>query len=457
MSCRKQNVNVKELVMQILLIKRKVQFTSWWVVALCVLLSASAFSAAGTATNRFVRKDSPSPGLPYNTWDSAATNIQDAVDAAVAANIDAVIVAPGTYDTGGMMAPGHSLTSRVMVNKAIVVRSRDNDPETTIIEGAWDPVTTNGPAAVRGAYLATGAKLIGFTVRKGATGTNGNVNIWGGGVYCTGTGSIISNSVIVGNVAHAYAGGVYSGMIFDSQIVSNRSVGSYGGGARGSIMNGCTISYNQAVHGGGGGSSVTATNCTFAYNVAQSGGAVREGTLYNCLFYGNLTDGPFSGQGGGALCSPLNLYNCTVVGNDNKGSSTGIGGGGIYVRNSQTVVMVNCIVYFNQATQGPNIYTHSGGTLYITNTCTYPEIPGWAVGNITNAPLLIASGSGYGLAHLAGDYHLSRSSPCIDAGLNQAWMTSADDLDGVERIINNLVDIGCYESFYPRGTVILVR
>ncbi len=395
----------------------KSRLSGSWVVTLCVLLSASAFSAAGTATNRFVRQDSPSPGLPYNTWDNAATNIQDAVDAAVAANNDAVIVAPGTYNNGGTPTPSASHTNRVVVNKAIVVCSRDNDPETTIIEGAWDPVTTNGPAAVRGVYLANGAKLIGFTVRKGATASTAvNADILGGGVYCTVTAAMISNCVVIGNVAHGQGGGVSSGMIFDSLIVSNRSVDSYGGGARGSIMNGCSLSYNQAFHYGGGGTAVTATNCIFAYNRASGGGAVSSGTLYNCLMYGNLADS----QGGGAVWDSVNLYNCTIVGNQLNGNSAGIGGGGIYVRNNKTVNVINCIVYFNQGTPqgGPNIYKNSGGTLNITNTCTYPEIPGWTPGNLTNAPLLIASGSGYGLEHLAGDSHLSRSSPCIDAGLN---------------------------------------
>ncbi len=441
--------------MQILWMNRKVEFKRWWAVTLCILLSGTAVTA-GTATNRYVVKNNPTAATPYDTEANAAPDIQTAVDAAVAANGDQVIVAPGTYDTGGMMVPGHSLTSRVMVNKAIVVRSRDNDRVNTIIEGAWDPAT-NGPAAVRGVYLASGATLAGFTVRNGATLlTSGNkFDLRGGGVFCAAvTDTVISNCVIVNSVGTTWGGGVYFGTILNSLIVSNQ-VASNGGGVYSSVLDGCTISRNRvgANGNGGGGYSVTASNCVFSHNEAVRGGGIYEGTLYNCLLYGNFTDGPFSGQGGGAAYGGFSLYNCTVVGN----RDTWVGGGGLYVNG--TAKVWNSIVYSNQAREafGPNIIIKAGATLYITNSCTSPAISGWADGNIADDPLFIDSGSGYGLEHLVGDYHLSRSSPCIDAGLNQAWMTSADDLDGVERIKDGLVNIGCYESFFPRGTTILIR
>src|SRR5438874_9942045 len=46
----------------------------------------------------------------------------------------------------------------------------------------------------------------------------------------------------------------------------------------------------------------------------------------------------------------------------------------------------------------------------------------------------------------AGDYHLQPNSPCIDAGLNEAWMFGASDPDGNSRIVNGRVDIGAYET-----------
>lgn len=428
--------------------KTKSRLSEGWVVGLCVLLSATAVTA-GTATNRCVRKDSPNPALPYDTWDNAAHDIQTAVNAAVAGNKDEVIVAPGVYDTGQAKESWLSLTNRVLINKAIVVRSRDNDPATTIIEGAWDPVTTNGPGAVRGVSLSVaGAKLIGFTVRNGATLTAPSGDTWGGGVNAHAE-AMISNCVIVGNSAAGYAGGVFKGQIYDSLIVSNRSL-SYGGGFHASTLNRCTVTRNSAFYGAGG-SNPSATNCLFTYNSALNGGAVRGDnaafSLNNCLMYGNLA----LGQGGGAVRGPISLYNCTIVGNKALG---GASGGGVY----QASLVVNCIIYFNTAELRPATESNisSVNALSITNSCSYPAISGWPVGNITSDPVFKANGSGFGLEHIAGDYHLRGDSPCINAGMNQAWTAATFDLDGIARAKDGLVDIGCYE-FIPSGTVILVR
>lgn len=58
-------------------------------------------------------------------------------------------------------------------------------------------------------------------------------------------------------------------------------------------------------------------------------------------------------------------------------------------------------------------------------------------GNTTNDPLFVDDS--------AGDYRLSASSPCINAGLNMTWMTGAEDLDGNDRISGVQVDMGPYE------------
>lgn len=64
-----------------------------------------------------------------------------------------------------------------------------------------------------------------------------------------------------------------------------------------------------------------------------------------------------------------------------------------------------------------------------------PDLTAGVDGNITGNPLFVAE----------GDYHFLAGSPCIDAGTNQPWMTSATDLDGNPRIVNSIVDIGAYE------------
>jgi len=71
-------------------------------------------------------------------------------------------------------------------------------------------------------------------------------------------------------------------------------------------------------------------------------------------------------------------------------------------------------------------------------------MPTNAVGNITNAPLFVD--------YAGGNLRLQSNSPCINAG-NNAYVTSATDLDGNPRIVSGTVDVGAYEYQGP-GSVI---
>jgi hypothetical protein len=195
-------------------------------------------NAAGTA-----------PVAPYSTWATAATNIQDAINSASAGDI--VLVTNGIYVSGGLVMSG-DLTNRVALNKVITVTSV-NGAVATVIQGAWDPTATNGPGAVRCAYVGDGALLSGFTLENGATRTDslmGGPLDSGGGVYCYSANGLVSDCVLTNDQA-LYGGGIANGTLYNSLVVGNRA--SSGGGVYASSLINCTVENNSARPGDGSG------------------------------------------------------------------------------------------------------------------------------------------------------------------------------------------------------------
>jgi len=437
-------------------------------------------------------------GLGTNGWAYATNNLQGAITKS-AAN-DTIWVSNGVYDTGGLANyPGGSLlTNRLVINKSVTVRSKDNDPANTIIKGAWDPFATNGPAAVRCVYMSAGS-LIGFTITNGATLTNGTVDLCGGGVYCSDTTPVISNCVIVGNRSvGSYNAGPYGGggtwygtlrncsvfknsslngggtmysALYDCSVISNSAI--FNGGTGGSVARGggvnhgsasnCTLIGNTAVDvGGGAGYSVTLYNCTLIGNSATgagaSGGGAWSSTLYDCVVYSNtattsgggangcnmfncLLTGNFADIGGGASAAGT-LYNCTIVGN----KSNNDGGGA-----RDVTMLYNCIVYFNTSIVRTTSNYYNCTFAY---SCTSSNAAG--IGNISADPMLVNKGSDYGVSHVPGNYRLAARSPCINAGTNYSWMTNGSvtsfDLDYRQRVRYGAVDMGAFENIRA-GTV----
>jgi hypothetical protein len=292
------------------------------------LTLAVALPLVASASVHYVDLNCTNPIAPYTDWSTAATNIQDAIDAANPG--DTILATNGVYQSGGRTIAGNSLTNRVAVTKAITLQSV-NGPSTTTISGYQVPGTMLGPNAVRCVYLTNGASLIGFTLSGGAT-SQGNPTFadptGAGGGISAGPAAVVSNCVIAMNWAGEFGGGgVVGGLLYNCTIISNSS---------------------SMIRGKGGGAAGS--------------------TLFNCLLVANSA-GAF---GGGAYGGVLN--NCVVV------SNSAADGGGI-----ENSTARNCIVYFNNASLGTNYYNPYSGSL--DYCCTLP-LPGGS-GNITNAPLFV--------------------------------------------------------------------
>src|SRR6266478_3802034 len=215
---------------------------------LILALGAAAMGhlSGASAATRYVDINSASPSAPYTDWSSAATNIQDAIDAASPG--DLVLVTNGVYQTGGRVTVG-TLTNRVAVTKPLNIQSV-NGPFVTTIQGYQVPGATNGPGAVRCVYLTNGGSLNGFTLANGAT-LDSSVaasDLAGGGLWCESVAAAASNCVLTANAAFSQGGGASSGTLIHCLLIGNSA--DSGGGAWGSSLNNCVLRQNAARFGG---------------------------------------------------------------------------------------------------------------------------------------------------------------------------------------------------------------
>lgn len=468
---------------------------------LCLLiLTAVASTISAQAITRYVVLGNPGAAPPYNTLETAASNIRDAVDAA---NLhdegDTVLIANGHYVLDGEINIANCL-----------VMSAENDPAQVMIDGGYPAVEercfsldhpdaflsgltiTNGYAANTsggGVYVADG------TVSNCVIADNCAVppssNGTGGGGVCIVKGlltdCVISNNTVSNTFNSTYSGG--GGILLRHAVVSNCTVvgnktkatdslevsGSGGGiflyrpTSKG-IITGCLIKDNEAnvTNSGGGGVYYywqAADNhlglierCQIINNksLIYDGGGIYirgNGLIRNCLILGNEA----YRTGGGISLSPIGnasitVQNCTVISN----AAVTQRGGGIYIGGSAVRNISNCIIYYNTGkSPDQNLYAASGAVGY--NSVWYSCTPKHSLleidGIVTNSPEFINQE--------LGDYRLLPGSACINQGLIDAdWMTEPDavDLDGFSRIdrFSGLVDIGCYE-FIPAGILFRMR
>ena len=340
----------------------------------------------------YVNVNGVNPVAPYSSWTTAATNIQNAITAATAG--DVVLVTNGIYSTGVKSMDG-GINNRVAIDRPILVQSI-NGAGATIIQGAQDSTSYNGPGAIRCAWVATNGILNGFTLRGGGTSANSSQSqeVNGGGVWGArsnlsfAVSATVANCIITNNTAYTSGGGAYQVALKNCTITANNARGNTFGGSGGS---------------GGGAELSDLKNCIISLNIANegNGGGVENCTLRNCALTGNSAKVSGGGANGGTL------FNCTVAGNNTTGNAAG---SGTAVNGS---ALSNCIVYGNTSFSlpaGPNL-----GNSTQTFCCTYPPAAG--TGNISVDPQL-----------LADNIHLAVTSPCI--GMGDSNVVSGVDIDG---------------------------
>lgn len=149
--------------------------------------------------------------------------------------------------------------------------------------------------------------------------------------------------------------------------------------------------------------------------------------ITNCMIVGNSVDGTcWAGYEGTAMyCNPRSapkITHCTISGNNATAPASSISA-------SPYTVITNCILWDDDPI---------GGTPQIRYSDVNEVWPPTGIGNINEDPLFVDPEN--------GDYHLSKGSPCINAGIF-AW--TFKDIDGQQRPFGPGFDMGADEFDRP--------
>jgi hypothetical protein len=400
----------------------------------------------------YVVATNASPVPPFTSWETAATNINDAIDAVFNVPNAMVLVSNGLYKTGGRLTVG-SVTNRVAVTKPILVESV-NGALATAIEGFRLPTGPYTILSTRCVYLTNGASLVGFTLTNGSTRqlfSSGRFRLaedFGGGAWYESSNVLIADCVFVNNTASGGGAGAFghSGSSTLSLLAGFFPTDS-------SVVSNCTFLGNSvlpsATFGSGGGAACDANliQCTISNNQAATGAAVYSGTLSNCTVIGNTISAGFDSgvtyhtivsnsvlianlgtaaslstvydsliasnsaantNGGGA--SGSTLVRCMLIGN-----SAGFEGGGAYQS-----TLTNCQLSGNSANKGGGAAESTLDRCTVTgNTATFGG--GVFQGTLTSCLLwnnLSVDGAGAYQANLKGCTVVSNQAVAPSGGPN---------------------------------------
>lgn len=373
-----------------------------------------------------------------DSWATAKRIIQNAIDSSL--SWTEIWVAKGTYSEritlkkdcwlyGGFAGNETELAQRPPFPRA------HPDPNDTIIDADY-----LGRAITCQAGATRTTVIDGFTIIDGQADYGGGIscvdssptirNNWiencgadeGGAIYCARSGAQITHNVIASNGAGMHGGGIRCSdgvllYIDHNLIVSNTANLGDGGGI--SCVNGeyyihhNTLSGNVAGAAGGSircwESNVYILNNIVAFSTASYGGGIHchisNGNICSNTITGNIA----STFGGGIDChdSMPNIYNNIIAFN-----TGGIFGGGTYLPT-------------------PDYNDVHGNLLYQYFAVT----PGSH--DIDADPLFVD--------FWTQNFHLAHNSPCINKGLTTGPGVLLHDIDGQNRILESIIDMGADE------------
>ncbi|MBK6393162.1 MAG: hypothetical protein IPF70_21905 [Saprospiraceae bacterium] len=427
----------------------------------------------GLFTSGLVYVDSAAIGMnDGSSWTDAFKDLQDALLAlATCQGVDTIKVAKGTYypsspDTtidvcSGMMmiTPANRAESFNILDSTVILGgylvfegialNRDPHCNKTILCGEiqQDNDNTNNSYHVVTTFDVSDQTVVdGFCITGGRADEQTMPHNSGGGWYNDGSGEGSSNPTIVNcqfieNMARN--GGAMINLGTDAgeaspQLINCEFLGNSAANRGGAMVNDAN---------NGGTSSPECINCIFSGNKCnQDGGAVFNSSssggrsrpdFINCSFNGNLAV-----DNGGAM------YNNATGAQQNSSNTAPRIGNSIFWNNAATIGNV----FLNRKTGGSNAapavrycIIQGGPTINDISVTGGNDNITMSSDNKFVDPLFMMAPLAAAAPTTDGDFHVMFLSPAIDMG-NNSYNTFGTDLDGLNRIVNGIVDIGPYEK-----------